>query len=87
MIYPAEGEVIDSSGCRFLIDAPESRVEIAVDGGPWDACRLGGGYWWYDRVGLGPGRHQAMVRCDGSRGGEPVLMTLRFCVADAPSPA
>lgn len=84
MIYPGEGEVLDSSRCRFLIDAPDRRVEIAIDGEGWRSCRRGGGYWWFDWAGFEPGRHQALVRCEGPRGGEDSILSRRFLVAPAP---
>lgn len=81
VLYPGEGEVVGESRCRFLIEAPERRVEIAIDGEGWAPCRLGGGYWWFDRAGLAPGRHQALVRCEGPGGRAPSQRTLRFLVA------
>lgn len=45
------------------------------------SCRLGGGYWWFDRAGLAPGHHQALIRCEGPDGREPSQRTLRFLVA------
>ena len=65
MVYPAEGEAIEPSRCRFLIEAPEGPVEIAIDGGVWRSCRRGDGLWWFDGSGLEPGRHQALIRCRG----------------------
>ena len=80
MIYPVEGEVLESSRCRFLIDAPDRRVEIAIDGEGWSSCRRGGDHWWFDGSGLEAGWHQALVRCEGpGRGGESQL-TCRFLV-------
>ncbi len=81
VLYPGEGEVVEASRCRFLIDAPDRRVEIAIDGEHWDACRLGGGYWWFERSGLTPGRHQALIRCEGPSGRPPVQRAVRFLVA------
>jgi hypothetical protein len=81
VLYPGEGEVVGDSRCRFLIEAPERRVEIAIDGEGWSSCRLGGGYWWFDRAGLAPGHHQALIRCEGPDGREPSQRTLRFLVA------
>lgn len=87
VIYPGEGEVIAASRCRFLIDAPDRRVEIAVDGDGWRSCRRGDGYWWFDGSGLEPGRHQALVRCEGTRDGDESILSCRFLVAASPTPA
>ena len=37
-------------------------VEICVDGGPWQNCRLNSGYWWYDWHGIQPGKHTLEAR-------------------------
>lgn len=68
MLYPAEGEAIEPSRCRFLIEASERPVEIAIDGDGWRPCRRGDGVWWFDGSGLAPGRHQALIRCEGPGG-------------------
>lgn len=79
-MYPGEGEVVASSRLRFLIEAPNRRVEIAVDGEGWRACRRGDGYWWLDAA-LEPGRHQAFLRCEGPRGGAESVRVCRFLVS------
>lgn len=38
------------------------QVEICVDGGVWQTCRLTSGYWWYDWSGIQPGRHTLAAR-------------------------
>jgi hypothetical protein len=81
--FPQEGEVLDSSGCTFLIDAPARGVEIAIDGDEWRPCRRGDGYWRHDWSRAEPGRHQAIVRCAGRPGGEPTIRVVRFVVARA----
>ena len=85
MIYPGEGEVLDSSRCRFLIDAPDRRVEIAIDGEGWSSCRRAGDNWWFDWSGLGAGWHQALVRCEEPRRGGELNLTRRFLVAGSPA--
>ncbi len=72
--------MIASSRFRFLIEAPDRRVEIAVDGEGWRACRRGEGYWWHDAA-LEPGRHQAILRCAGPRGGAETVRACLFLVA------
>lgn len=81
MIYPGEGEVLDSSRCRFLIDAPDRPVEIAIDGEGWRSCRRGDGHWWLDWAGLEAGWHQVLVRCEGPRRDGETSLTCRFLVA------
>lgn len=38
------------------------KVEISVDGRPWQACRLTSGYWWFDWSGIQPGKHTLSAR-------------------------
>jgi len=79
--YPGEGEVVEASSCRFLIDADGSNVEIAIDGDGWQTCRRVDGVWAFDCSFPEPGRHQALIRCEGADGGEPAYRTCRFLVA------
>lgn len=80
MLYPGEGEAIEASRCRFLIEAPERAVEIALDGGGWRTCRRGDGLWWFDGAGLEPGRHQALIRCPEGGGRPEARLSRRFYV-------
>jgi hypothetical protein len=38
------------------------QVEISIDGGVWQSCRLTSGYRWYDWSGIQPGRHTLAAR-------------------------
>ena len=82
--YPFEGETIGSSRCTFQIDAPGRGVAIAIDGDGWRSCRRSDGRWWYDWSCGEPGRHQAIVRCEGPAGAEPAYRVCRFTVEPAP---
>jgi hypothetical protein len=37
-------------------------VDISIDGGVWQTCRLTSGYWWYDWANIQPGRHTLVAR-------------------------
>ena len=37
-------------------------VEISIDKGPWQPCRLTSGYWWYDWAAIPTGKHQLVAR-------------------------
>jgi hypothetical protein len=37
-------------------------VEISIDGGLWQKCRLTSGYWWYDWSSIQPGKHVLVAR-------------------------
>jgi hypothetical protein len=37
-------------------------VELSVDKGPWRACRLTSGYWWFDWDAIAPGKHVLVAR-------------------------
>lgn len=80
--YPGEGEEVAASRCRLLIDAPAGCVEIAIDSEGWCSCRRGDGHWWFDSSALEPGWHQALIRCEGPRGGAASQLTRRFLVLE-----
>ena len=84
--YPHEGERISSSHCTFQIDAPERSVVIAIDGDGWRCCSRRDGRWWYDWPCGEPGRHQAIVRCEGAAGAAPLDRICRFLVEPAAAP-
>jgi len=37
-------------------------VEISLDDGSWQNCRLNSGYWWYDWSAIPPGKHTLVAR-------------------------
>ena len=37
-------------------------VEMAIDNGPWQTCRLTSGYWWFDWANIAPGKHTLVAR-------------------------
>lgn len=79
---PQEDERVTAPSYTFRIKAPlnAERVDVSLDGGPWQRCRYASGYWWHDWAGYGPGPHQAAarVRPFDSRGF--ILRTRRFSV-------
>ena len=62
--FPQAGEVITGPYYTFRIGTPEGSegVEVAVDRGPWHACRRSAGYWWYDWSGYASGDHELVAR-------------------------
>src|SRR5688500_4716783 len=44
------------------------QVEICVDGGVWQPCRLTSGYWWFDWSKIRPGRHTLTARMQTTDG-------------------
>ena len=62
--YPQQDEGITSREytVRVGVTPAAEKVEVAIDRGPWLACRSAEGYWWYDWSGYGPGRHEAVAR-------------------------
>jgi hypothetical protein len=43
-------------------------VEMSIDGGAWQPCRLTSGYWWFDWSGIQPGKHTLVARMKSSDG-------------------
>lgn len=60
--YPQRGELITSKEYAIRIEAKEAaKVELSIDGGPWQLCRFAVGYWWFDWSGYLPGKHELAV--------------------------
>src|SRR5262245_44207967 len=68
--YPRHNEKIKSKHYSFRIGVPGlvKIVEIAINRGPWQACRHSVGYWWYDWSGYKPGKYQAVIRAQTAEG-------------------
>lgn len=64
--YPRRHERIMSSEYSFRISAPTNvlNVSVAIDQGPWQACRQAVGYWWYDWSGYEDGEHEIIARAE-----------------------
>ena len=62
--YPQEDETITSPHYTFRIKAPlnAEKVEVCVDGAPWQLCRYSSGFWWYDWSGYFSGEHEIVAR-------------------------
>ena len=64
--YPRQGEAIARPSYTLRVAVPPGEgidvVEVAIDGGPWLACREGLGLWWYDWSGYAPGEHEVAAR-------------------------
>jgi hypothetical protein len=62
------------AGVAWAPDRGISRVEISVDGGPWQACTtsqpISAATWlqWQNRLNLSPGRHEVQVRATDGTG-------------------
>ncbi len=62
--YPQDGETVCATHYTIRVGAPAAaqRVEVSVDGGPWQDCRPASGYWWHDWTGYASGTHKAVAR-------------------------
>ncbi len=80
--YPQEDETITSPHYTFRIKAPlnAEKVEICIDGAPWQLCRYSSGFWWYDWAGYGCGEHEIVARILPFDSRNYTLRTRRFSV-------
>lgn len=80
--YPREEERVTSAHYTFRIAAPMNaeKVEVCVDGAPWQLCRYSGGFWWYDWSGYFSGEHEIVARVLPFDSRTYVLTTRRFTV-------
>jgi hypothetical protein len=61
--YPTEGELISGLAYAIRIGASESgKVELSFNGGEWQPCRAGAGYWWFDWGYYEPGTYKIVAR-------------------------
>ena len=64
MDYPKESEIITSPHytLRFGASDETQTVEVSFDGGPWQACRKAGHYFWFDWAHYMSGYHEIAAR-------------------------
>lgn len=76
--HPQQAETILSPTYTFrlTVRAIPEKVDVAIDRGPWEACRVSGTNWWYDWSHYAPGSHQLIVRAT-LPGGKVVLSSVR----------
>jgi hypothetical protein len=81
--YPQEEETITSPHYTFRIKAPlnAEKVEVCVDGAPWQLCRYSSGFWWYDWSDYSSGDHEVVARILPFDSRNYTLRTRRFIVA------
>ena len=62
--YPQQDEGIPSNTYTIRIGTVPAaeKVEVSIDRGPWLACRLAVGFWWYDWANFAPGVHRLTAR-------------------------
>ncbi len=80
--YPQEEETITSPHYTFRIKAPlnAEKVEICIDGAPWQLCRYSSGFWWFDWSDYGCGEHEIVARILPFDSRNYTLRTRRFSV-------
>lgn len=77
--HPTTGAPVEEGPVRFIGTAfagedPVERVEVSLDGGPWEVATLeyapGPGIWvlWSAVLTMGPGEHTVKVRCTTASG-------------------
>lgn len=81
--YPQEEELITSPHYTFRVKAPlnAEKVEICIDGAPWQLCRYSSGFWWYDWSDYGSGDHEVVARILPFDSRNYTLRTRRFSVS------
>jgi hypothetical protein len=81
--YPQEEETIVSPHYTFRIKAPlnAEKVEVCIDGAPWQLCRYSSGFWWYDWADYATGEHEVVARILPFDNRNYTLRTRRFSVS------
>lgn len=80
--YPQEEETITSPHYTFRIKAPlnAEKVEVCIDGAPWQLCRYSSGFWWHDWSEYSSGEHEVVARILPFDSRNYTLRTRRFSV-------
>ncbi len=83
--FPLQSEKITHPHYTIRVGAPAEarRVEIAINQGAWQVCRLAVGYWWFDWADIIPGEHEFIVRAQ-EKGGDWLVSETRQCFAVLP---
>lgn len=83
--FPREGEQVRPGHYAVRIAAGGARrVEVAINGGEWQACRSSVGYFWYDWRPEEPGRQELVARARSGKG-RARKAEVRSCRIVAPS--
>jgi hypothetical protein len=61
--HPQENERLSATDyvIRLGVGGADA-VELSIDKGPWEACRLTSGYWWFDWEDIARGEHTLVAR-------------------------
>ena len=81
--YPQEEETITSPHYTFRVKAPlnAEKVELCIDGAPWQLCRYSSGFWWFDWSDYATGEHEIVARILPFDSRNYTLRTRRFTVS------
>lgn len=61
--YPQQKERLNAEKYVIRLGVGGAEVvELSIDRGPWQACRLTSGYWWFDWAAISRGRHTLTAR-------------------------
>ncbi|MBU0951669.1 MAG: hypothetical protein KKH91_02400 [Elusimicrobia bacterium] len=82
---PVQGETITSPHYTMRIGAPLSLchennwVEVAIDNGNWNPCRLAAGYFWFDWSNYPAMEHKIVARIRDQQGNTVLKSEVRKC--------
>lgn len=61
--YPQQDETLLCPQYTIRLTAEKARyVEVSINNGEWQPCRINSGYWWYDWHLMGPGSLSIIAR-------------------------
>ena len=80
--FPVEAEEIGSPTYTFRVQAlPDTtKVEISINGKPWEKCREALGNWWFDWKGYAPGKYEIVARAINANEEKAISDRRRFSV-------
>ncbi|MBI4218427.1 MAG: hypothetical protein HY610_04860 [Elusimicrobia bacterium] len=86
--YPKEGETLAAGhyAIRIASSSTAETVEISIDGGLWQPCRQGAGYFWYDWKLIPAGAHKCAARQKLANGKYKTSSVVNCSVAEKTAP-
>lgn len=68
--FPQQNEKITSReyGMRVTAADGAEQVDVSINQGPWQPCRLAVGHWWFDWSGFDAGEYEVIARARANGG-------------------
>lgn len=78
--FPRQDERIETRhySVRVTVAEQADQVDVSIDQGPWQACRLASGHWWFDLQEIPKGERAVIARARQGEGRWMVSLPIGF---------